>query len=168
MLFTKDVFKLKQSVCVLHVWFTFLCALVPRRHPTSCCSVAEIMSVLFFHTMKYRYDDPRNFNNDRFILSKVRVSHSVPLVRTGGLLFISVSNCCPEFDLELLQNDKDDIDLWLFFLPQGHAAPALYSMWVEAGFLKETELLSLCHVDSTLEGHPTPVSLHIYCPTHWE
>uniref|UniRef100_A0A8C4FEV8 Transketolase n=1 Tax=Dicentrarchus labrax TaxID=13489 RepID=A0A8C4FEV8_DICLA len=77
-------------------------------HPTSCCSVAEIMPVLFFHTMKYRYDDPRNFNNDRFILSK------------------------------------------------GHAAPALYSMWVEAGFLKESELLSLCHVDSTLEGHPTP------------
>ncbi|TKS71390.1 Transketolase [Collichthys lucidus] len=75
-----------------------------KRHPTSCCSVAEIMSVLFFHTMKYRYDDPRNFNNDRF----------------------------------------------------GHAAPALYSMWVEAGFLKESELLSLCHVDSTLEGHQTP------------
>uniref|UniRef100_A0AAQ5ZXK4 Transketolase n=1 Tax=Amphiprion ocellaris TaxID=80972 RepID=A0AAQ5ZXK4_AMPOC len=39
-------------------------------HPTSCCSVAEIMSVLFFHTMKYRPEDPRNFNNDRFILSK--------------------------------------------------------------------------------------------------
>ncbi|CAB1432090.1 unnamed protein product [Pleuronectes platessa] len=77
-------------------------------HPTSCCSVAEIMSVLFFHTMKYRPDDPRNFNNDRFILSK------------------------------------------------GHAAPALYSMWVETGFLKEAELLSLCQVDSTLEGHPTP------------
>lgn len=40
-------------------------------HPTSCCSVAEIMSVLFFHTMKYRPEDPRNPNNDRFILSKV-------------------------------------------------------------------------------------------------
>uniref|UniRef100_A0A671VWU4 Transketolase n=1 Tax=Sparus aurata TaxID=8175 RepID=A0A671VWU4_SPAAU len=39
-------------------------------HPTSCCSVAEIMSVLFFHTMKYRPEDPRNPNNDRFILSK--------------------------------------------------------------------------------------------------
>lgn len=161
MLLIINVSKLKQSVCVLHVWFTFLCALVPCRHPTSCCSVAEIMSVLFFHTMKYRYDDPRNFNNDRFILSKVRVSHSVLLVWTGGLLFISIISL-------LLQNDKDNIDLWLFFLPQGHAAPALYSMWVEAGFLKETELLSLCHVDSTLEGHPTPVSLHIYCPTHWE
>uniref|UniRef100_A0A8C6P754 transketolase n=1 Tax=Nothobranchius furzeri TaxID=105023 RepID=A0A8C6P754_NOTFU len=39
-------------------------------YPTSCCSVAEIMSVLFFHTMKYRPEDPRSFNNDRFILSK--------------------------------------------------------------------------------------------------
>uniref|UniRef100_A0A8C9VZ67 Transketolase n=1 Tax=Scleropages formosus TaxID=113540 RepID=A0A8C9VZ67_SCLFO len=39
-------------------------------HPTSCCSVAEIMSVLFFHTMRYRPEDPRNPNNDRFVLSK--------------------------------------------------------------------------------------------------
>uniref|UniRef100_A0A8C8JC66 Transketolase n=1 Tax=Oncorhynchus tshawytscha TaxID=74940 RepID=A0A8C8JC66_ONCTS len=39
-------------------------------HPTSCCSVAEIMSVLFFNTMKYRTEDPKNINNDRFILSK--------------------------------------------------------------------------------------------------
>ncbi|KAM6981045.1 transketolase [Aplochiton taeniatus] len=77
-------------------------------YPTSCCSVAEIMSVLFFQTMKYRPEDPRNSNNDRFILSK------------------------------------------------GHAAPALYSMWTETGYLKESELLSLCQVDSTMEGHPTP------------
>uniref|UniRef100_A0A8C6UKC3 Transketolase n=1 Tax=Neogobius melanostomus TaxID=47308 RepID=A0A8C6UKC3_9GOBI len=61
-------------------------------HPTSCCSVAEIMSVLFFHTMRYRPEDPRHYNNDRFLLSK------------------------------------------------GHAAPALYSMWVETGFLKENEI----------------------------
>ncbi|KAG9260672.1 transketolase [Astyanax mexicanus] len=77
-------------------------------HPTSCCSVAEIMSVLFFHTMKYRPDDPKNPNNDRFVLSK------------------------------------------------GHAAPALYSMWTETGFLKESDLVSMCQVDSALEGHPTP------------
>ncbi|KAI4827411.1 hypothetical protein KUCAC02_030806 [Chaenocephalus aceratus] len=79
-----------------------------HRHPTSCCSVAEILSVLYFHTMKYRPEDPRNYNSDRFIMSK------------------------------------------------GHAAPALYSMWVETGFLKESELLSLCQVDSSLEGHPNP------------
>lgn len=77
-------------------------------HPTSCCSVAEIMSVLFFHTMKYRPEDPRNPNNDRFILSK------------------------------------------------GHAAPVLYAVWAETGYLKESELLNLRKVDSILEGHPVP------------
>ncbi|XP_056279765.1 transketolase-like [Pseudoliparis swirei] len=79
------------------------------RHPTSCCSVAEIMSVLFFNTMKYRPEDPRNPNNDRFILSK------------------------------------------------GHAAPVLYAVWAETGYLKENELLNLRKVDSILEGHPVPV-----------
>uniref|UniRef100_A0A8C7VQJ0 transketolase n=1 Tax=Oncorhynchus mykiss TaxID=8022 RepID=A0A8C7VQJ0_ONCMY len=29
-----------------------------------------IMSVLFFNTMKYRAEDPKNINNDRFVLSK--------------------------------------------------------------------------------------------------
>lgn len=77
-------------------------------HPTSCCSVAEIMSVLFFNTMKYRPEDPRNPNNDRFIMSK------------------------------------------------GHAAPILYAVWAETGYLKESELLNLRKIDSILEGHPVP------------
>uniref|UniRef100_A0AAY4D361 Transketolase n=1 Tax=Denticeps clupeoides TaxID=299321 RepID=A0AAY4D361_9TELE len=42
-------------------------------HPTSCCSAAEIMSVLFFHTMRYKPKDPRNACNDRFVMSKVRL-----------------------------------------------------------------------------------------------
>ncbi|TKS77310.1 Transketolase [Collichthys lucidus] len=84
-------------------------------HPTSCCSVAEVMSVLFFHTMKYRPEDPRNPNNDRFILSK------------------------------------------------GHAAPVLYAVWAETGYLKENELLNLRKVDSILEGHPVPVSYRVFC-----
>ncbi|KAL1021397.1 hypothetical protein UPYG_G00012780 [Umbra pygmaea] len=77
-------------------------------HPTSCCSVAEIMSVLFFNTMKYRPEDPRNINSDRFVLSK------------------------------------------------GHAAPVLYAVWAETGYLKESELINLRKVDSILEGHPVP------------
>uniref|UniRef100_A0A8C7HGB1 Transketolase n=1 Tax=Oncorhynchus kisutch TaxID=8019 RepID=A0A8C7HGB1_ONCKI len=80
-------------------------------HPTSCCSVAEIMSVLFFHTMKYRPEEPRNINSDRFVLSK------------------------------------------------GHAAPVLYAVWAETGYLKESELLNLRKVDSILEGHPVPVRI---------
>uniref|UniRef100_A0A671USQ0 Transketolase n=1 Tax=Sparus aurata TaxID=8175 RepID=A0A671USQ0_SPAAU len=39
-------------------------------HPTSCCSMAELMSVLFFNTMRYKVEDPRNQCNDRFVLSK--------------------------------------------------------------------------------------------------
>ncbi|KAI1892171.1 hypothetical protein AGOR_G00130520 [Albula goreensis] len=77
-------------------------------HPTSCCSAAEIMSVLFFNTMRYKANDPRNACNDRFIMSK------------------------------------------------GHAAPILYAAWVEAGFVKEAELLNLRKIDCELEGHPTP------------
>ncbi|MGH0135590.1 UNVERIFIED_CONTAM: hypothetical protein FKN15_008645 [Acipenser sinensis] len=77
-------------------------------HPTSCCSAAEIMSVLFFNTMKYKTTDPRNANNDRFIMSK------------------------------------------------GHAAPILYAAWVEAGYVKEADLLNLRKIDCELEGHPTP------------
>nr|XP_009919342.1 PREDICTED: transketolase-like isoform X2 [Haliaeetus albicilla] len=66
------------------------------------------MSVLFFHTMRYKVQDPRNASNDRFVLSK------------------------------------------------GHAAPILYSVWAEAGFLQEAELLNLRKIDSVLEGHPVP------------
>uniref|UniRef100_UPI00398F1FF0 transketolase-like isoform X1 n=2 Tax=Pristiophorus japonicus TaxID=55135 RepID=UPI00398F1FF0 len=46
-------------------------------HPTSCCSAAEIMSVLFFHVMKYKPQDPKNPNNDRFVLSK---GHAAPIL----------------------------------------------------------------------------------------
>ncbi|XP_038628777.1 transketolase isoform X2 [Tachyglossus aculeatus] len=35
------------------------------------------MSVLFFHTMKYKPQDPRNPNNDRFVLSK---GHAAPIL----------------------------------------------------------------------------------------
>lgn len=42
-------------------------------------------------------------------------------------------------------------------VPQGHAAPVLYAVWAETGYLKENELLNLRKVDSILEGHPVPV-----------
>ncbi|CAD7685092.1 unnamed protein product [Nyctereutes procyonoides] len=51
-------------------------------HPTSCCSAAEIMAVLFFHTMRYKPLDPRNPHNDRFVLSKKQAFTDVA---TGSL-----------------------------------------------------------------------------------
>lgn len=41
---------------------------------------------------------------------------------------------------------------------KGHAAPILYAVWAETGYLKESELLNLRKIDSILEGHPVPVS----------
>lgn len=42
----------------------------------------------------------------------------------------------------------------VFILSKGHAAPALYAAWAEAGYLSEDDLFTLRRVDSDLEGHP--------------
>ncbi len=52
-----------------------------------------------------------------------------------------------------------------YLLPQGHAAPVLYAVWAETGYLKENELLNLRKVDSILEGHPVPVRLRSDTPS---
>ncbi|HVU27166.1 MAG TPA: transketolase [Verrucomicrobiae bacterium] len=43
-----------------------------------------------------------------------------------------------------------------FILSKGHAAPLLYAVWAENGFLPIPELLTLRQLNSPLEGHPTP------------
>src|SRR5438105_3682505 len=43
-----------------------------------------------------------------------------------------------------------------FILSKGHAAPLLYSAWVENGFLPAKDLLTLRELNSDIEGHPTP------------
>ncbi|KAK3602932.1 hypothetical protein CHS0354_039350 [Potamilus streckersoni] len=89
-------------------------------HPTSCCSSAEIMSVLFFHTMKYTLENPRGPANDRFVLSK---GHAAPILYAAwaeaGL-----------FDVSLLLNlRKLDSDL------EGHPTPRLPFVDVATGSL---------------------------------
>jgi transketolase len=46
-------------------------------HPTSCASCADILAVVFWHTMKHNPLDPRDPNNDRFVLSK---GHAAPIL----------------------------------------------------------------------------------------
>jgi len=43
-----------------------------------------------------------------------------------------------------------------FILSKGHAAPLLYAVWAENGFVPVPELLRLRQFGSDLEGHPTP------------
>ena len=46
-------------------------------HPTTCMSAAEIMATLFFGEMRYEPNNPRNVDNDRFVLSK---GHAAPIL----------------------------------------------------------------------------------------
>ncbi len=46
-------------------------------HPTSCSSMAELLSVLFFNTMKFSAKEPKHPANDRFVLSK---GHAAPVL----------------------------------------------------------------------------------------
>lgn len=41
-------------------------------------------------------------------------------------------------------------------MSKGHAAPALYAAWCEAGYLQEKELFTLRKMGSRIEGHPMP------------
>ena len=46
-------------------------------HPSSCCSAADILAVLFFSVMRYDPKNPKLPNSDRFVLSK---GHAAPLL----------------------------------------------------------------------------------------
>jgi len=89
-------------------------------HPTSCASIAEIMSVLFFNTMRYKVSAPKDPSADRLILSK---GHACPILYAAwaeaGL-----------FPVEELYNlRKIDSDL------EGHPTPRLNFIDVGTGSL---------------------------------
>lgn len=46
-------------------------------HPTSCMSCAELVSVLFFNSLRFDIHDPHHLHNDRFVLSK---GHAAPIL----------------------------------------------------------------------------------------
>lgn len=100
--------ELQHRAAKIRWWSIKTTAEAGSGHPTTCCSAADILSVLFFNVMRYDAAHPESSANDRLVLSK------------------------------------------------GHAAPALYAAWSEAGYLKEEELNSLRKMNSRIEGHPMP------------
>src|SRR5438093_11475353 len=46
-------------------------------HPSSCLSAADLMSVIFFHEMRFDPKDPHNPANDRLVLPQ---GHAAPLL----------------------------------------------------------------------------------------
>uniref|UniRef100_A0A336MFB3 transketolase n=1 Tax=Culicoides sonorensis TaxID=179676 RepID=A0A336MFB3_CULSO len=89
-------------------------------HPTSCASIAEIMSVLFFHTMRYKVSAPRDPASDRFVLSK---GHAAPILYAAW----AEAGLFPIEDLKNLR--KIDSDL------EGHPTPRLNFIDVGTGSL---------------------------------
>lgn len=89
-------------------------------HPTSCASMAEILSVLFFDTMHYTIEDPRNAGNDRFVLSK---GHAAPILYAVW----AEAGLFPKEDLLNLRK----IDSFL----EGHPTPRLNFVDVATGSL---------------------------------
>jgi len=89
-------------------------------HPTSCSSMAELMSVLFYRVMRYSLQEPRHPSNDRFVLSK---GHAAPILYAAwaeaGLFPVS----------DLLNLRKIDSDL------EGHPTPRLNFIDVATGSL---------------------------------
>jgi len=89
-------------------------------HPTSCASIAEIMSVLFFHTMKYDVAEPRGANADRFILSK---GHAAPILYAAW----AEAGLFPVENLLNLRKITSDLE--------GHPTPRLSFVDVATGSL---------------------------------
>jgi len=89
-------------------------------HPTSCCSMADIMAALFFAEMRFDPKDPHNPDSDRFVLSK---GHAAPI------LYAPWAEAGAFDRSELLKLRRIDSDL------EGHPTPRLPFVDVSTGSL---------------------------------
>jgi len=115
-------------------------------HPTSCASMAEIMSVLFFHTMRYKVAVPKDPSNDRFILSK---GHAAPILYSAW----AEAGLFPVEDLKNLR--KIDSDL------EGHPTPRLNFVDVASGSLGQglSVAAGMAYVGKNYDNAP----YRVYC-----
>src|SRR5256884_8355808 len=74
---TSLVVTLQNKATILRIESVRATTEAGSGHPSSCCSAADIVAVLFFAVMRYDPKNPKNPNNDRFILSK---GHAAPLL----------------------------------------------------------------------------------------
>ncbi|MEK7781457.1 MAG: transketolase [Verrucomicrobiota bacterium] len=89
-------------------------------HPTSCCSMADLMAALFFGHMRYDAKNPKHHNNDRFILSK---GHAAPILYAAW----AEAGFFPTEELLKLRQIDSDLE--------GHPTPRLAFADVATGSL---------------------------------
>src|SRR6266478_4290817 len=89
-------------------------------HPTSCCSMADVMAALFFAEMRFDPRDPHHPGSDRFVLSK---GHAAPI------LYAAWAEAGAFDRADLMNLRKIDSDL------EGHPTPRLPFVDVATGSL---------------------------------
>ena len=89
-------------------------------HPTSCCSMAELMAALFVGDMRFDPKDPHNPESDRFILSK---GHAAPILYAAW----AEAGAFPREELLKLREIGSDLE--------GHPTPRLPFVDVATGSL---------------------------------
>jgi len=112
--------KLKDLASKLRILSIQMTNASKSGHPTSCASMAELTSVLFYHTMKYKVNSPRDASSDRFVLSK---GHSAPILYAAW----SLAGLFPESELMNLRKIDNDLE--------GHPTPRLSFIDVATGSL---------------------------------
>lgn len=108
--------------------------------------MAEIMSVLFFHTMRYKVSEPRHASNDRFILSK---GHAAPI------LYAAWAEAGLFSTKDLLNLRKLNSDL------EGHPTPRLNFVDVATGSLGQG--LSVAAGMAYVGKYYDKASYRVYC-----
>ena len=111
---------LKQKANNLRIHSIISTSEAESGHPTTCMSAADIVSTLFFHTMRYDRRNPRNPNNDRFLLSK---GHAAPILYAAW----AEAGIIPAADLLALRRIDSDLE--------GHPTPRLDWVDVATGSL---------------------------------
>ena len=89
-------------------------------HPTTCMSAAEIVACLFFKVMRYDPRNPKNLNNDRFLLSK---GHAAPLLWAA----LAEAGACTVEEIMTLREIDSDFE--------GHPTPRIPWAYVGTGSL---------------------------------
>jgi transketolase len=89
-------------------------------HPSSCCSAADLVAALFFAEMRFDPGQPRDPDNDRFVLSK---GHAAPLLYAAW----AEAGFIPRAELLTLRRIDSDLE--------GHPTPRLPFVDVATGSL---------------------------------
>ncbi len=117
---TEIVASLKNEATRLRILSVRATTAAGSGHPTSCLSAADIVATLFFSVMRFDPKNPKNPNNDRFVLSK---GHAAPILYAAW----AEAGAFKTDDLLQLRTLQSDLE--------GHPTPRLNFVDVATGSL---------------------------------